>query len=535
MEGSRVRSFWIALLTLALALAACSRNAERPVVVPDGARAGDLVLEACTLGRGDDAVEAECGTLVVPENRSDPDSRLIALPLAVVRSSSGADNPPLFGLGGGPGSSNVQGSPPAWMHADRDAVNLGYRGVDGSVVLDMPRFRRALRGIGGDLLGRASIANAAEAMTEDFEALREGGVDLDGYTIPEVVADLEAARAALGYDTIDLFSASYGTRVAQLYAYAHPERVRRSLMVAVNPPGRMVWEPAMLDAQLERIAGLCALDAACSARTDDLAETIRNVVDDPPRRYLFLPIDPGRVRLAAFTLISVTPPSFAAAAYDAFIAAEDGDASGLAALSLFYALPPFDLTRASNWGDLLTKGLADFDPERDYLSEMDPPDAALGSPHSLLFFGAAQLEPPGLPPLPDALRSPQISEVDTLLVSGSVDLSTPAPYATDELLPFLPNGEQVILEEYGHLDFYQPTEAFERLVIAFLDRGEADTSLYPVRTFTFTPNPSFRTMGRLVVAAIVGIPLLLIVIALIVVRQVRRRRRRRRRARLRGW
>jgi pimeloyl-ACP methyl ester carboxylesterase len=526
VEVVRVVAF-VGFVFIALVLAACARNAERPVTVPDGARAGDLVLEACTLGSGDAAVEAECGTLVVPENRSDPNSRLIALPLAVVRSQSGASNPPLFGLGGGPGSSNVQGRPPAWMNADRDVVNLGYRGVDGSVVLDMPRLRRALRGVEGDLLGSASIANIADAMTQDFEATRAEGIDLAGYTIPEVVADLDAARAALGYETIDLFSASYGTRVAQFYAYAHPARVRRSLMVAVNPPGRMVWEPAMLDAQLEHVAELCALDADCSARTDNLAQTIRNVVDNMPRRYLFLPIDPGRVRLAAFSLISVTPPSFAAAAYDAFIAAEDGDASGLAALSLFYALPPFDLTRASNWGDLLAKGLADFDPERDYLSEMDPTDAILGSPHSLLFFGAAQLEPPGLPPLPDELLAPQISEVDTLLVGGSVDLSTPASYATDELLPFLPNGEQVILEAYGHLDYYGPAEAFERLVVSFLDTGEADVSLYPTRTFTFTPNPSFRTLGKLVVVAVVAIPLLIVLLVWLIVRLVRRRRRRR--------
>jgi pimeloyl-ACP methyl ester carboxylesterase len=41
----------------------------------------------------------------------------------------------------------------------------------------------------------------------------------------DVIADFENARNALGYDRINLMSASYGTRVALLYAYLHPATV----------------------------------------------------------------------------------------------------------------------------------------------------------------------------------------------------------------------------------------------------------------------------------------------------------------------
>ncbi len=495
------------------------------VSVPAGAQAGELTLEACTIGRGDDAVEAECGTLVVPENRTDPDSRLIALPVARVRARASSTGEPVFNLNGGPGSSNIVGTPPPWLAENHDVITVGYRGVDGSVILETPRVERALRGKGGDLLGEASIRNLAGAITADFAELTSQGIDLAGYTVPEVVADMEAARVALGYDRIDLLSASYGTRVAQYYAALFPEAIHRSLMIAVNPPGRMVWEPEMLDRQLEYLSGLCAQNPECSSRTSDLAETIRSVSNDMPRRWLFLPIDPGKVKLAAFVMMSVTPPAFGASAANAFIAAERGDASGLAALTLAFTLPPFNLTRSSSWGDLLAKGMSDFDPERDYLSDMNPTNSILGSPHSLLFFGAAQLEPPGLGALPPELRQPRPSDVETLLVSGSIDLSTPAPYATDELLPSLANGEQVILSEFGHLDFYTPPEAFERLVLSFLDRGEADISLYEAKTFTFDPALNFPMIGKLIAAAIVGIPLLLVAIVLFVVWRVRRRRR----------
>ncbi len=60
-------------------LAACGRK-QASVTVPKGVQAGELVgREPCMYKRGDIKYAADCGTLVVPENRSDPDSRLIAL------------------------------------------------------------------------------------------------------------------------------------------------------------------------------------------------------------------------------------------------------------------------------------------------------------------------------------------------------------------------------------------------------------------------------------------------------------------------
>jgi hypothetical protein len=46
--------------------------------VPEGAKAGDLVLAPYTYATEGGDYDADCGTLVVPENRADPRSRLIA-------------------------------------------------------------------------------------------------------------------------------------------------------------------------------------------------------------------------------------------------------------------------------------------------------------------------------------------------------------------------------------------------------------------------------------------------------------------------
>src|SRR5438046_2552392 len=51
------------------------------VSVPTGAKAGDLHLKPCHYSTEDGSRAADCGTLVVPENRNAAASRLIALPV----------------------------------------------------------------------------------------------------------------------------------------------------------------------------------------------------------------------------------------------------------------------------------------------------------------------------------------------------------------------------------------------------------------------------------------------------------------------
>ena len=57
---------------------------EEAVSVPAGAKTGDLALHACTYETEAGAIAADCGTLVVGEDASNPASRLIALPVVRV-------------------------------------------------------------------------------------------------------------------------------------------------------------------------------------------------------------------------------------------------------------------------------------------------------------------------------------------------------------------------------------------------------------------------------------------------------------------
>ncbi|MEW5985820.1 MAG: alpha/beta fold hydrolase [Chloroflexota bacterium] len=507
------------LMVTSIAIVACGRQEQEPIEVPAGAQAGDLTMEPCLLELGQASFQAECGVLVVPENRSDPRSRLIALPVLRLPASGPAAPEPIFFLAGGPGASNIMGAgaPPEWMWAKHDLVAVGYRGADGSAILDMPEVDEAMKGVGGDLLSEESLANVTEAFARGAARLQAEGVDLAGYTIPEVVADMEAARAALGYERINLFSHSYGTRIAQIYAYLYPDSLYRSVQLAVNPPGRMVQEPEMIDAQFERVAELCAQDPVCSARTDDLAETIRYVAHNMPKRWLFLPIDPGKVKVNTF--LNLDTPGANATLYDAFIAAEDGDASGLALASLAYDFFLPDQI----WGDSFAKAAsADYDPVRNYGAELDPADSVMGSPYGLLLWSSAGAWP--VAPIPAGLRQPQYTDVETLLISGSIDFLTPPQYATGELLPYLNRGRQVIMAEHGHNDVYIQNEALGHLALSFYETGVGDDSLITYHPMDFQVQVNFPTIAKIGVGVVLLLVAGLVALGWLIVRKVRRER-----------
>lgn len=199
-----------------------------PLRVPDGAQAGDLALEPCEYDGEHGNAAADCGTLVVAENRDDPTSRLIALPVLRVRALADQPQEPIFFFTGGPGQSNMGFELAERYTGDRDFVMVGYRGVDGSVRLDCPEVSAAMRH-SRDLAGEAYAQAAGEAFRACADRWTADGVDLATYGLPQQIDDAEDARVALGYDRINLLSESAGTRTALVYAWRYPDSIHRSV------------------------------------------------------------------------------------------------------------------------------------------------------------------------------------------------------------------------------------------------------------------------------------------------------------------
>lgn len=516
-----------AALAAVVLLAGCGAS-EEPAPRPrpaDGAVAGDFEVAPCIHVARDVEYAAECGTLIVPENRYDETSRLIALPVKRIRAAGATPAQPIFFLTGGPGQSNMFYSRVEWFHENHDIVLVGYRGVDGTVYLACPEVTEAM-GSGLPLMSREGMAAQGEAYAACAERLTAEGIDLDGYTVLEVVDDVEAARQALGYERINLESGSYGTRLALIYTWRYPDRVHRNAMVAVNPPGRFWWDGAILEQQILRYSALCAEDEYCSSRTNDLAASIQTALDNMPERWLIFPVDRDAALFATFMGLYSTDG--AAPTFDVWLAAADGDYSGMALLS---AALMFMLPTDFAWGDSASKGFSadyDFDPAADYVAEVTPGPYLIGSPGSSMGWSSADVWPANK--IPAEYRRARPSAVETLMLSGTLDVSTPAQNARDQLLPMLENGKQIVLSEFAHTGdlYFLQREATRHLLTTFFATGEVDDSRFEPNTVNFEPSWGFPLIAKLVVGGGALALILAVVVVLFVVRWVRRVLKRRR-------
>src|SRR6266516_4055962 len=254
------------------------------VSVPKGARVGELKLHPCHYATEKGSYRADCGTLVVQENRHNAHSRLIALPVTRIRAHSARPGVPIFRLAGGPGKTNMHFKDASRFADKRDVVLVGYRGVDGSSKLDCPEVTSA-REHARDFLSERSFRADAAAFKACAHCLQHAGVDLGGYTLPERVDDLDAARRALAYEHIDLLSESVGTRTALIYAWRYPKRIHSSVMIGVNPPGNFLWDAKTTDEQIRKYSALCSKDDTCRQRTDDLAASVKTTAGRIPDHW----------------------------------------------------------------------------------------------------------------------------------------------------------------------------------------------------------------------------------------------------------
>ena len=479
------------------------------VSVPSGAHAGQLTLKPCSYETEDGNAAADCGTLVVRENRHDPDSRLIALPVTRVRAQTASPGPPIFRLQGGPGITNMQFPAASRFTPRHDVVLVGFRGVDGSSRLDCPEVDSA-RAHSRDFLSDGSFEAVARAYRSCASRLGDDGVDLAGYSLPERVDDLELVRRNLGYGAVDLVSESAGTRTAMIYAWRYPRSVHRSVMIGVNPPGHFVWDAKTTGEQVRKYAALCARTADCRSRTPDLAATVRSADERIPGHWWFLPVKRGNVETAAFFgLANATTdgggPLSGPLTLDTLRFIDRGDAAGAWLLSVTAQLL---FPRGQVWGDVAAVGRTDAGYARRLYASGANEGPPLGSPlGDVIWAGGRLLD--AWPANPDERQYDRVrdSRVPTLLVGGALDFATPPQNATREVLPHLPNGHQVVLPHLGHTDDFWTYEqdASTRLVEAYLGSGRVDTSRYTVNTIDFTPSVSHGAIAEIVLGVLLGL------------------------------
>jgi pimeloyl-ACP methyl ester carboxylesterase len=250
-------------------LASCSpRNLS-------AASEASITLEDCALtSPSGNQVDARCGVLVVPEDRDNPAGRQLELNIAVIPAIKRSPQPdPLFLLAGGPGQSAIEAYPAMipllfQIHEDRDIVLVDQRGTGKSNPL------RCLTPE-DDSLTEEQILAKLKACPDTLDA------DLRFYHTEIAMTDLDAVRSALGYEQINIYGASYGTRAALTYLRMFPQHVRTVTLDAVVDSNFVLFMDSAEDGQLALDAFFqrCEKDEACKTAFPKLRGEFASLLD----------------------------------------------------------------------------------------------------------------------------------------------------------------------------------------------------------------------------------------------------------------
>jgi pimeloyl-ACP methyl ester carboxylesterase len=446
------------------------------------------------------ALTAECVSVQVPENPDEPAGRKIDLFVARVAAISLNKKPdPLFLIAGGPGTSAVDlytssSGPFDRVRRDRDIILVDQRGTGRSHRLDCEYGNK-------NLFERVDDLEVAAVNRKCRDELAKKA-DLRLYTTSIAVRDLDAVRALLGYQRINIYGNSYGTRVAQHYARRYPQATRTLILDGVVNPEIVLGPAIAIDAEraLERILARCAGDAACSKAFDDpaadyralraqlAAKPVSTMVSDAatgrPIHFDFTP----RHLSAVLRFASYNDDQAALLPLSLHLATHEGNFTPLASqfrvfahsLEASFAYGMHNSVACSEDAPLIDSSKLD-------LAALDA--THMGAEQVQQLIEACKLWPKGV--VDEDLHAPLESDAAALLLSGADDPVTPPEYAALAQRAF-GDARHVIIAGHGHGQLGAP--CVDRIIASFVMAGTA-RDLDTRCTDKLKPMPFFITLA----------------------------------------
>jgi pimeloyl-ACP methyl ester carboxylesterase len=461
----KVTCFCVALCVLTIIAAGCNTAQSR--------RSLDR-LRPCQSDEG--PTDALCGTVTVFENRQTAVGRQIQLWVVVLPSlASTPSADPLFFLAGGPGQSAAQLASQVRImfrptQRTRDIVLVDQRGTGKSNPLNCRSSTNSLREL---------TEGSAAALARLRRCLEGYNADVRLYTTDIAMDDLDDVRAFLGYERINLYGGSYGTRAALVYLRQHGEHVRSIVLDGVAPTDMRLPLFTARDAQLALDNALvdCDGEPACRRAFPEMGTRIRRLIaslEQHPRRVRIVHPRTGLAedvnvdaRLVSSVVFSALYSPLTASVVPALVdRAEQNDFQGLFALAL----------AGEDAGENMSIGMQ--------LSVLCSEDASqvsateIKSETSTSLFGShligSQLEACGMWPRGKVHKDyyrPVVSDVPVLVLSGEVDPVTPPGWG-DSVVKHLSRGLHIVVPSTGH--GVVSTPCGNRLVSDFIERGSVE-------------------------------------------------------------
>jgi len=230
-----------------------------------------------------------CGWLVVLEDRTNPDGRLVRLPVVIFEARTPDPQPdPVIYLAGGGG-------------VDQMAMMSLYSDFVSAVVSERDFIMYNQRGapLTDPVLECAGIEDLLWELAEQHPSLEERnmrlaefwsecrsylvaqGIDLNMYSTSANAADADDLRIALGYDRANYYGTSYGTRIGLVLLRDRSEGVRSIILDSAYPPEADYYTmyASNVAGALTALFDECSSDPACFDRYGDLGKLFTETVD----------------------------------------------------------------------------------------------------------------------------------------------------------------------------------------------------------------------------------------------------------------
>ena len=290
--------------------------------------------------------------------------------------------------------------------------------------------------------------------------------------------DLDDVRAWLGYDRINLFGSSYGTRAVLVYMRQHPERVRTATLVGVAPTYlKMPLYHAQAAARaMDLLLRECEQEPPCHQAFPQIREEWLRVLErleNAPARVTYSPSDKS-----PSVAVEIQRDIFAEKIRTWMYGRDKASRIPLIVHNAAEGdFEPF-LHEAigASIGDFIADGMYLSVTCAEDVPFIDQEEAArlnarnpFGNYRVFQQTRACSLWPRGK--IPAGFLEPVSSSIPVLIFSGNMDPVTP-PQRGKEVAGYLPNSKHVIIPRGGHgVDGLSDPGCLDRIVMDFLETG----------------------------------------------------------------
>ena len=405
-------------------------------------------------------VDAEFGTLLVPENRSNPHSNLIELAFVRFKSTAKNPGPPIVYLAGGPGGSGI-----FTAKGSRFPLFMAFREIADVIAFDQrgTGYSKPNLGCFERLALQLDVPPTPEAA---IKALRENSkgcasywrdiqrVDLTGYNTNESADDLEDLRKALGVSQISLWSISYGTHLAFATVRRHPKSIHRAILAGTEGPDHTYKLPSNIQKHLEDLAKVIQADPEVGKEIPDFLGLMKSVFDRLEAKPEIVEITDSTTKLKVKVIVNKFVMQF-------IVANNIGTTVTARFPALFYRASKGDFTNpAQVW---LNESRSEIGSAMSYMMDCASGQTAARRERiateakGTLLGDVFNFPFPDIctewnaPDLGDDFRAPLRSDVPVLFISGTLDARTPVSNA-EEYRKGFSNSTHMIIEGAVHSD-----------------------------------------------------------------------------------